>query len=308
MKLWVLVLLALAACAPRQQPVGLPFRAPAITPSAFVMADAARLPARRWLADNPKAVILGVHGFNDYSRAFDLPGPWFAQQGISFYAFDQRGFGSAPAPGKWAGAAAMKSDLRTIVGLLRERHPDLPLYALGVSMGGALVIATAADGEGLDVDGAILGAPAVWGWSAMNLGLQSVLWVSAHTVPEMTLTGESLGRRPTDNIELLRVMSIDPLVLKDTRIDTIYGLVGLMDDAYRSVEQVRKPVLLLCGRKDEIVPSDPQKCIAPRITSDLTAKVYPDGWHMLLRDLQREIVWQDILDWMETRQSGPADG
>jgi hypothetical protein len=27
--------------------------------------------------------------------------------------------------------------------------------------------------------------------------------------------------------------------------------------------------------------------------------VYPDGYHMLLRDLQRQVVWDDILAWID---------
>ena len=30
----------------------------------------------------------------------------------------------------------------------------------------------------------------------------------------------------------------------------------------------------------------------------VTAACYPDGWHMLLRDLQRERVWEDIAAWI----------
>jgi alpha-beta hydrolase superfamily lysophospholipase len=32
-----------------------------------------------------------------------------------------------------------------------------------------------------------------------------------------------------------------------------------------------------------------------------TEIIYPDGWHMLLRDLQREVVWNDILAWIDQR-------
>ena len=47
----------------------------------------------------------------------------------------------------------------------------------------------------------------------------------------MTLTGSGLHILPSDNIPMLREFSRDPLVIKETRVDTIKGLVLLMSEA-----------------------------------------------------------------------------
>src|SRR5205814_80154 len=66
----------------------------------FVTADGTVLPLRQWLPAGPvKAVILALHGFNDYSNAFEGPGDAWAKRGIATYAYDQRGFGAAPERG-----------------------------------------------------------------------------------------------------------------------------------------------------------------------------------------------------------------
>ena len=288
----------LTACAPHRQTVGTSFREPAFVDQTVIMADAARLPLRVWKAEQPKAIIVAVHGFNDYSNAFEETGQWFIDRGVTTYAYDQRGFGGAPVFGSWAGADAMVSDLISVVALARAAHPNVPLYVLGSSMGGAVTISAAATGE-LAVDGVILAAPAVWGWSSMNLLYKSTLWISAHTLPQWTVTGEGVGRMPSDNIEMLRAQWLDPLVIKETRVDTIYGLVGLMDRAYMSIEEVRMPTLYLYGAKDEIVPRGPTREVVERSTGNITYTEYPEGWHMLLRDLQREKVWRDVLEWID---------
>lgn len=303
MKIWIIALVLLAACAPQTQTVGTPYRNATLTPGTFIMTDATRLPLRVWSPTQPSSVVVGVHGFNDYSRAFEMPGPWFADRGAVFYAYDQRGFGEAPGHGKWAGGEVMVDDLRTVVALLRVRHPHIPIFVIGTSMGGAVTIAAAAEGN-LAADGTILVAPAVWGWSSMNEVYQAALWLSAHAVPQMTLTGEGLGRLPSDNIEMLRALGVDPLVIKETRVDAIYGLVGLMDQAYLSVEKMTLPTLLLYGERDEIIPKRPVENIVPRITVEVDVKEYSEGWHMLLRDHQREKVWRDILSWMEHVAAG----
>lgn len=294
------LLLLLSACAPFVQPLGTPYQEAALREDRAIMADATPLPLRRWEAETPKAVIVAVHGFNDYSRAFEMPGPWFAKRGVSVIAYDQRGFGGAPARGRWAGADALTSDLASIVTLVKARLPGLPVYVMGASMGGAVTLATAARGM-TDVEGLILAAPAVWGWSSMNVFLQAPLWVGAHIAPATTLTGEGLERWPSDNIEMLRAFSRDPLVIKATRIDAVYGLVGLMEEANKAVPRVRMPVLLLYGAKDEIVPRTPIEDVSKKFTAPLTFNTYENGWHMLLRDNQRETVWQDIANWIDER-------
>jgi alpha-beta hydrolase superfamily lysophospholipase len=105
----VLLGLLRVACVPRLAPPGPNAAAPA-TPAldtgSFVAADGLRLPIRTWLpppGSEVIAAIIGVHGFNDYSNAFALPGPWLAERGVALYAYDQRGFGAAPHTGFWPG-------------------------------------------------------------------------------------------------------------------------------------------------------------------------------------------------------------
>ena len=81
------------ACAPNLATRGPAPQVPAIENGDFIARDGLRLPLRHWDAQNPKAVIVALHGMSDYSEAFDMPGPWWAFNGIAVYAYDQRGFG-----------------------------------------------------------------------------------------------------------------------------------------------------------------------------------------------------------------------
>lgn len=288
----------LAACAPRLQAPLNGREMPAFDGGTVLMADGAELPLRSWRPETPRAAIIAVHGFNEYSNLFAMPGPWFAERGIAVYAYDQRGFGKAPGRGLWPGDEVLTADLETVVRLVRARHPDIPVFVLGTSMGGAVALSAAAERADPKPAGLILVAPAVWGWSSLNPFYRAALWIAAHTMPWQTFTGGDLGVQASDNIEMLRALGRDPLVIKETRTDAIYGLVGLMERAYASVEAVRVPVLLLYGAHDEVIPAEPIAAIRRRFTAPLTTAVYPNGWHMLLYDLQREIVWADIETWM----------
>lgn len=303
----LLLLGVLAACAPRLQPPGDQVAVPAMAPneSIWQAADGRILPLRRWLppaeADRPKAVILALHGFNDYSNAFSEAAEWWAKQGLVTYAPDQRGFGRAPHTGYWSGEDRLAEDLVQLHGLLRQQHPNVPIYWLGESMGGAVVLHGLMRHPTVRPAGTVLVAPAVWGRASMPLLYRIALFAASYTIPWKTFTGSGLKIQASDNIEMLRRLSRDPLFIKATRVDAIHGLVDLMDEAALA-RPMHVPMLLLYGVKDEVIPKKPVERFIEtlRVTPGVNMRVavYPQGWHMLLRDLQAEVVWRDVAAWI----------
>jgi len=314
---WLLVLALAAfaaACSPVVRGPGLPLSEPVLAEAAIVAPDGMRLPLHRWMpAGEPRAVILALHGFNDYGNAFDAPARYWAERGIATYAYDQRGFGAAPGPGYWHGMDALVDDARTAAGLLRARHPGVPLVLLGESMGGAVAM-LALTREGPPVaDRVVLAAPAVWGWSSMPFGYRASLWLAAHLLPGMRLSGEGLEVQASDNVPMLIALGRDPLVIKETRVDALYGLVRLMDAADRAATAPRPavPLLVLCGQRDEIVPLEATQDFLRRLAGPRRVAAYVQGWHMLLRDLQAAVVYEDVLAWLgdaEAPLPSGADG
>jgi alpha-beta hydrolase superfamily lysophospholipase len=299
-----------ARAAPEPHPM------PRFTGTGFVAADGQLLPLRKWLPDGPvKAVILALHGFNDYSNAFEGPGEAWARRGIATYAYDQRGFGAAPERGFWPGRAALAADAATASQILRRRYPGVPLYLLGDSMGGAVAVVAMTGESGTpvpDVDGVILTAPAVWGRATMELLPRVALWAGVRLMPGLTVTGRGLEIKPSDNIAMLRALSRDPLVIKETRVDTIYGLVDLMDAALDSASLLDVPLLVMYGAKDEIVPKTPIRrfvgSLAPECRHHAKLAWYKDGYHMLLRDLQGPMVAADVASWVLTPATSLPSG
>jgi acylglycerol lipase len=294
--------LFLIACAPRLQPLGPTVTTPSIGDAGLVMDDGVALPLRHWPAEGkPKAVLLALHGFNDYSSAFDIPAADWARFGIETYAYDQRGFGRTDYRGLWAGDDRMRKDLKEAAHLIAERNPDLPFYILGESMGGAVVMSAAADGDPPAAKGLILVAPAIWGRQSMGPVASGALWFFAHTMPWYTVTGEGLHIQPSDNRAMLEKLFRDPLVIKATRIDTIYGLVGLMDSAWAAAPRMPAGSLVLYGEHEQVLDDDavaatlrrlPRGRDAPRVA------LYAHGYHMLLRDLNGNLVNRDIAEWI----------
>jgi alpha-beta hydrolase superfamily lysophospholipase len=275
---------------------------PSLNGDHAVMEDGYQLPLSLWPAETPsRAVVLAVHGMNDYSNSFDSTGTYLAKRGITLVAYDQRGFGATDGQGLWHGSGRLVDDIRIMSRLLRKRFPGQPLYLLGESMGGAVVLASL-NPRPPDIDGIILIAPAVWSRSSMPYYQRALLWLAAHTVPGKELTGEGLDIKPSDNIEMLRALGRDPLVIKGTRVDVLYGVTNLMDRAQLASSDLSGDTLILYGQHDDIIPKQPtcdwlQSLPADALPHTRTV-IYKNGYHMLTRDLQADTVLQDIAGWL----------
>jgi acylglycerol lipase len=310
MKGLIIAMLAsfLAACMPTIQRANIPapgFSGPSFQGDKFIAQDGALLGLSSWLpeASAPKSVIIALHGMNDYARTFELAGPYWASQGIATYAYDARGFGRSPERGVWGGQELMLGDLRTAVSLARAKYPGLPVTLVGESMGAATILAALGDDNPPQVDRVVLIAPAVWGWSNLPLAYRVSLWVTAHTPISLRPLNppRAVVRKITasDNIPMLQRLGRDPNMLFATRLDAVYGLVNIMERAFKSARKVPPYTLVLYGSKDQIIPRPSVERTIARLPDHIQSVEYPDGYHMLTRDLQAQRVWADIAAFME---------
>jgi alpha-beta hydrolase superfamily lysophospholipase len=256
-----------------------------------------------WQAAQPHTVIVALHGMNDYGRFITDAATFWQSQGITTYAYDQRGFGRTEGNGRWPGHDVMAGDVGTFMTLVRARHPGIRIVLLGESMGGAVATLAAARGGTSLADGLILVSPAYWGWSNLDILKRAGLWAMMQLAPGARLTGRGLNIRPSDNEKMLLALGQDPFVIKATRVDATYGLVDLMEAAWQVVPEVGIPTLVLCADGDEVVPAAPIRQAALRMGVPARVVCYADGHHMLLRDLNAERTWRDVVSFVTTLPS-----
>jgi alpha-beta hydrolase superfamily lysophospholipase len=294
--------LILAGCVPVVMPSGPEIRQPGLSTQSFTMSDGGNLPYFAWLPkERPNAVILCLHGFGDYSfNAFDIPAPAFTSQGVALYAYDQRGFGAGPHRGLWPGVPTLVADCGVVIGLLAETHPGIPIFVLGESMGAAVALVLAATQPALPVAGYILSAPGVRGRASMSEFSQATLEIASRLIPAVGFSGAAPGFSPSDNEDAMRRWSRDPLTVKEFRVDLVYGLVDLMDQALDAATRFDRRALILYGAQDRIVPPDPLRRLLATMPANPERRVayYRQGHHLLLRDRGRALVIGDILAWL----------
>ena len=268
----------------------------------WALSDGARIPVRLWQpAGSPvRAVVLALHGINDSRDAWELPGPVLAADGIAVYAPDQRGFGAAPERGRWPDPDRLVDDAAEMVRLVAAAHPGTPVFVMGESMGGAVALCLAARADHPPVAGFVLLAPAVWSSAQMSPLMTASLWTASTFLPDWKLTGRELPLhvRASDNMAALYRLSYDPLTLKETRAASLRGLVGLMTRAAAAAPAVHDPMLVAYGAHDDLVPASATAASWGRLPGGVRRAYYPRGYHLLMRDQDREAVIGDVASWM----------
>ncbi|MFC3283449.1 alpha/beta hydrolase [Litchfieldella rifensis] len=306
--LTLLLTITLVGCASRviTQSPGPGHQDPELKDFAIIARDGYRLPLRHWPAKtSPQAVVLAVHGFNDHGGSFEILAESLTERGISVYAHDQRGFGTTAQRRLWPGQERLAEDVKTISRLLRKRYPRTPLYLVGNSMGAAVVMLALSGNDSPPVDGSVLISPAVWGQSAMPWYQRLGLWLGVRLFPSTTFSARMtrrLGIEPTDDPEIKQLLAKDPLILRSARVDTLYGVSRMMDDALKAAPRLTGPLLIMYGEEDQIIPPEAICDMLERLPdSEATPwrmAIYPAGYHMLDRYTGRAQTHADIASWL----------
>ena len=278
---------------------------PQLDPAAnrMISFDGAELGLTVWdTEDDPDIVIVGVHGMNDYANAFHMAAPYWAERGVKTYAYDQRGFGRSVGRGNWPEEELMREDLRTAVALVRAEYPEPTLAVVGISMGGAMTMTAFGSNRPPEgVDRVVFSGPGLRGWGSIPTVQRVALWSSVRVRPGWVVRPPRFVKiEPSDIIEMLRRLWTDPLGIRTNKIEQVHGVVTLMENAHRAAPKLPEdvPMLLTYGAKDIVIPKRGVKRTAKRLPEHVRTAFYPDGYHMLLRDLQSEVVFEDVLTFL----------
>ena len=95
----------------------------------------------------------------------------------------------------------------------------------------------------------------------------------------------------------------NPLTLRGADVATLYGLVDLMDSAQAAAPRLPANVLVLNGRRDQVIPQAAIATAWAKFPASVRCALYLNGYHLLLRDLDRALVEADVLAWLANPQA-----
>ena len=158
----------------------------------------------------------------------------------------------------------------------------------------------------------VLSAPAVWGRTTMPAWQSKILDSLVHVIPMIKLTPQGLDINPSDNLDMLKALRNDPRYITESRLDAVYGLTNLMDRALEASGYQDTPMLILYGAKDDLVPKSSTCKMLTKLPNGKQKRwrlaFYPNGYHLLFRDLEGALVVKDIIAWFNSKKTELPSG
>ncbi|MGH3687277.1 MAG: lysophospholipase [Pseudonocardiaceae bacterium] len=256
--------------------------------------------------DAASAAIVVVHGIHEHSARYAHVGDRLATAGFAVYAADHRGHGRSS--GRRANIermALIQEDLRSFVRFAAERHPGLPVFMVGHSLGGliALLYACGAPESGSTaLDGLVVSGPAVTATAGSALARRLAGVLSA-LVPNLGVAALDADYKISRDPEVVRAYRDDPLVYHG-RIKARTGaeILAAMQQLPAKLPGLSVPLLLLHGTDDQICPPAGSVLVHGAVSSpDRTLRRYPGLYHEVFNEPEREAILTDLISWLNDR-------
>jgi alpha-beta hydrolase superfamily lysophospholipase len=269
----------------------------------FSGCDGTPLFYQAWLPplSKPRAVLVNLHGLGDHSGLYPTLAGHFPSRDIGLYAYDMRGNGRSPGQRAYLRSwQEYRNDLHAFLTLVREWETGAPLFLLGNSLGGLVVLEYALSRpQGLQ--GVIAAAPPLG-----KLGVPPILMAlgraMSRIVPRLSL---QVGMDLTG-------LARDPAVVQSVLSDPLFhrrGTARLSTEVTAAIARVQEgagslslPLLILHGSADRMVLPDGSREFFSKVRfPDRELREYPEAYHGLFADTGYQQVLADLEHWIEGR-------
>jgi len=108
----------------------------------FFTKDKIELFEQRWEPEKIKAIVIIIHGLGEHSSRYENIAKFLVKEGYGVETWDHRGHGKSKGLTAYINSFdEYLDDLEIFIERVKTRHPDLPIFILGHSMGGAIAAA-----------------------------------------------------------------------------------------------------------------------------------------------------------------------
>jgi alpha-beta hydrolase superfamily lysophospholipase len=250
----------------------------------------------------PRGVVVLAHGYGEHARRYDHVAQRFGEAGLATYALDHRGHGRAG--GKRVRVRDMQefvADYRTLVTTATAENPGVARILLGHSMGGGIAFAYGVQHPD-EYDLMILSGPAIAAHERVSKAKAIVGKAVGSILPDLpieAIDADLVSRDP----KVVADYKADPLVYRGkipAGIGKALLLVG--ERMPKHAPGITAPLLVVHGEDDQLVSAEGSRRLVKCVGStDVELKVYPDLYHEVFNEPEREQVLDDVIAWIQAR-------
>jgi alpha-beta hydrolase superfamily lysophospholipase len=264
-----------------------------------------------WLPHDPaRAVVVIVHGIHEHSTRYAHVGSRLAAASFAVYAADHRGHGRCDGQrGNIERMSLVVDDLGSFVRFAAGRHPDLPVFMVGHSLGGLIALHYVTEPRtiqpgvtepGTRLEGLIVSGPAVEVMAGSTLQRRLARVLSA-VLPNLGVAAIDADQKISRDPEVVRAYREDPLVYRGKiKARTGAEILATMEGLPARLPRLSMPLLLLHGTDDRICAVTGSTMVHDRVSSpDKTLRRYRGLYHEVFNEPEREAILADLISWLD---------
>ena len=271
----------------------------------FTSYDGLTLFQQSWLPDGePRGVVMIVHGLGEHSGRYAHVAERLTASGYAVHALDHRGHGNSEGKRVYVKSYdEFMADLIQFRALVERQHPGVPLFPLGHSMGGNLVMGHVLDQQD-GLAGMVLSGPALRAGDELSPAKVTIFKAVARVAPGLRpegLDAEAISRDPA----VVAAYQADPLVFTG-KISAGLGaaLLNAMDGFPARYTELSLPILLMHGTEDRLTNIEGTRELERLATNaDVTAHYYDGLYHEVFNEPEQDEVLGDLVSWLDARTS-----
>lgn len=283
-----------------------------------------------WIPETEVRAVLQIsHGMVEYIARYDEFARFLAGNGIYVTGNDHLGHGESVDKdedhgffGDPNGNGWVIRDMQKLRELTEEKYPGKPYFMLGHSMGsfllrqyltkygaglaGAIIMGTGQQPGGVLRIGKMLckSIAAFKGWRYRSSFINNMAFGGYNKAFEPARTPVDWLSRNEQNVDKYLA---DPWCTFMFTVNAYYQMFAGIERAQdpRNIAKIPKdlPVFFVSGKKDPVGAQgkgvdEVYEAYQKAGLKDLQKKLYPDDRHEILNELDREVVYQDLLDWI----------
>jgi len=275
----------------------------------WITEDAEQREATEWLSVDPRAIVVCLPGMSGAAEQF-APVAGCSER-LKVISADLRGQGNDRVPGRRGALLDVESqhrDIRALLQAVRGNHPDLPVFLAGESMGALLAASYAAAHPQNGLAGLILSVPVV----ALRRPVPAIVKQAVRILgavapglrcrPSLFVNGKTLSPPLTRDKAYQDSMREKPHYVHDFNFRFLAELGELIEASHHHAARLQTPSLTLVAGQDCFVTVDQIRQWHARIPAgEKSLRIYPDAYHLLWHDWDRDEVLRDIGEWIEAR-------
>lgn len=273
----------------------------------FSARDGLRLFWHTAKAQNPAAHVVVIHGYAEHLGRHAEVTRALASAGYTVHLVDCRGHGQSG--GKRAHADNFDqylSDLELFLARVKDQAQGLPLYMVGHSHGGLIAARYLLD-KPEAVRGVVLSSP----YFRLKLQVPALKIMAgklmARILPSLPMRNDLKAEQLTRDVAIQNATRADPLYQQIATPGWFTASNGAQETVLRRATEFVTPFLLLFGGADGIAdPAAGREFYEAATSKDKQHKQYDGLLHELFHEPERDLVFKDLIGWLDERAKGAA--